>query len=168
MPLIGLFSGLNISASGLRAQRLRQNAIASNLANVETTRTSEGGPYKRRTVVLSAGQKEQDFRSVFTTEKLSGNTTRTNHMKIPGGSFPIVKENIGIGVNVDRIAEDTGDPRLVYDPSHPDANDEGYVAYPNINIVREMTNMISATRAYEANVSALSSTKSMISKALEI
>jgi flagellar basal-body rod protein FlgC len=168
MSLIGLFTGLNISATGLRAQRVRQNVIASNLANAETTRTPEGGPYKRQTVALSTGHDERDFRAVFPPEKLEGWNTQKEHMRIPGEEFPIVKEKIGTGVKVDRIEQDNGAPRLVYDPSHPDANTDGYVAYPNINVVKEMTDMISATRAYEANVTALSSTKSMLSKALEI
>lgn len=168
MSLIGLFSGINISASGLRAQRIRQNVIASNLANAETTRTPEGGPYRRQSVLLSAGNDEREFRAVFQPERMEGRTTKKLHMKIPGHKFPIVEENTGTGVKVDQIVQDKDEPRLVYDPSHPDANKEGYVAYPNINVVKEMTDMISATRAYEANVTALSSTKGMLNKALEI
>lgn len=168
MPMVGLFSGMNISASGLRAQRVRQNAIASNLANAETTRTPEGGPYKRQSVVLSTGMDQRDFRAVFPKEQMEGWNTDKEHMRIPGSKFPIIKEKIGTGVKVDQIAQDPGPARLVYDPSHPDANQDGYVAYPNINIVKEMTDMISATRAYEANATALSSTKGMLNKALEI
>ncbi len=168
MPLIGLFTGLNISATGLRAQRVRQNVIASNLANAETTRTPEGGPYKRQSVVLSTGHDEREFRAVFPPEHLEGWATQKQHMRIPGDEFPIVKERIGVGVRVAEIAQDNGAPRLVYDPSHPDANTEGYVAMPNINVVQEMTDMISATRAYEANATAVSMTKSMLGKALEI
>ena len=168
MPMIGLFSGLNISATGLRAQRVRQNVIASNLANAETTRTPEGGPYKRQSVVLSTGHDEKEFRAVFPQEQLEGWNTQKEHLRIPGDRFPIVKENIGTGVKVDAIEEDGSDARLVYDPTHPDANTEGYVAYPNINVVKEMTDMISATRAYEANVTAASMTKSMLAKAMEL
>lgn len=168
MALIGLFTGLNISATGLRAQRVRQNVIASNLANAETTRTAEGGPYKRQSVVLSTENDQRDFRSVFPPEHLAGWTTQKQHMRIPGDEFPIVHEKIGTGVRVTEIAQDNGAPRLIYDPSHPDANPDGYVAMPNINVVKEMTDMISATRAYEANASAISMSKSMLSKALEI
>lgn len=168
MPMIGLFSGLNISASGLRAQRVRQNVIASNLANAETTRTPEGGPYKRQSVVLSAGHDQRNFQAVFPQEKLEGWNTTEKHMRIPGGKVPIEDEKIGTGVKVDRIDQDTRDARMVYDPSHPDANSDGYVAFPNINVVKEMTDMISATRAYEANATALQSTKTMLMKALQL
>jgi len=168
MPLVGLFTGLNISATGLRAQRVRQNVIASNLANAETTRTPEGGPYKKQSVVLSTGHDEREFRAVFPPDRLAGWNTNKSHMRIPGDEFPLYKELVGTGVKVDEIAQDKGAPRLVYDPSHPDANKEGYVAYPNINVVSEMVDMISATRAYEANATAVSATKGMLNKALEL
>ncbi|OGJ86640.1 MAG: flagellar basal body rod protein FlgC [Candidatus Raymondbacteria bacterium RifOxyA12_full_50_37] len=168
MPLVGLFSGINISASGLRAQRIRQNVISSNLANAETTRTKEGGPYKRQFVVLESNPNERDYRMVFGPERLEGTATKRNHMGIPKPEFPIITEKIGAGVEVQQIAQDKAPPRLVYDPTHPDANEQGYVAMPNVNVVQEMTDMITATRAYEANATALGATKGMLMKALEI
>lgn len=168
MPLVGLFSGVNISASGLRAQRVKQNLIASNIANAETTRTNDGGPYKRQSAVMKADPTEFNYKLVFGPDKMDGTITKRNHMNIPKSAFPIITEKIGSGVMVDRIAEDESAPRLVYDPTHPDADTEGYVAMPNVNIVQEMTDMIAATRAYEANVQALTATKGMLMKALEI
>jgi len=168
MPLIGMFSGINISASGLRAQRVKQNIISTNLANAETTRTKEGGPYKRQTVVLESDPNEFDYRLVFGPDRMEGINTKRNHMRIPKPEFPIITEKVGAGVKIQQIAEDSSAPRLVYDPTHPDANKEGYVAMPNVNVVQEMTDMITATRAYEANVSAIASTKGMLMKALEI
>ncbi|OGS35106.1 MAG: flagellar basal body rod protein FlgC [Elusimicrobia bacterium RIFOXYB2_FULL_49_7] len=165
---MGLFSGINISASGLRAQRVKQNIIATNLANAETTRTKDGGPYKRQSVVLKENPDEFDYRQVFGPKRMEGNTTHRHHMAIPKPDFPIITEKIGSGVQVDSIEEDKEPARLVYDPTHPDANAEGYVAMPNVNVVQEMTDMIAATRAYEANVTAMGATKGMLMKALEI
>ena len=168
MPMVGLFSALNISATGLRAQRVRQNVIASNLANAETTRTEEGGPYRKQSVVLTADPTEVDQRFIFGPEKMPGMTSDNKHMRIPDPEFPIDEERIGSGVTVDAIVQDDSPPRLVHDPSHPDANEEGYVAMPNVNVVEEMVAMITATRSYEASVTAMNATKSMLMKALEI
>jgi flagellar basal-body rod protein FlgC len=168
MAMMGLFSGLNISASGLRAQRIAQNVISSNIANAETTRTEDGGPYKRQRVILEADPEEFDQRLVFGPEKMEGVRTQGGHMKIPDNEMAISKEYIGSGVKVVEIAQDESDAKLVYDPSHPDSNEEGYVAMPNVNVVQEMTDMIVATRAYEANATAFSSTKAMLMKALEL
>lgn len=168
MSMVGLFTSLNISASGLRAQRIRQNVIASNLANAETTRTAEGGPYKRQFVVLEADPKETDKRFVFGPKQLPGFTTDKEHMRIPNPELPLKKERIGSGVSVKEIQQDSSPPRLVYDPTHPDADAQGYVAMPNINVIQEMTDMLTATRAYEANVTAFNASKAMMMKALEI
>lgn len=137
-----LINSLGISASGLTAERLRMDLISGNIANINTTRTAEGGPYRRRVAVF-AEQLEQALRR--------------------GSSIPQ-----GKGVQVVGIMEDSSPPKLVYDPSHPDADEEGYVHLPNINIVNEMVDMITATRSYEANVTALNAGKSMALKALEI
>lgn len=133
---MSLFNSMNISASGLTAQRLRLDTIASNLANIETTRTNEGTPYRRQVPI---------FREIF------------DHYN-----------GISKGVEVVAIVRDNSPFRMVYDPGHPDANQEGYVLYPNVNPVVEMTDMISATRSYEANLSLIASAKSMFLKALEI
>lgn len=133
---MSLLKTMEISASGLTAQRLRLDIIASNLANVETTRTDEGVPYRRQVPV---------FREVL--DRVSG---------------------MSKGVEVIGIINDNSPFRMVYDPGHPDANQEGYVLYPNVNPVIEMTDMISATRSYEANLTLITSAKSMFLKALEI
>jgi len=140
------FSSLRISASGLEAQTKRMNTISSNIANAETTRTEEGGPYKRKDPIFAAIPDRESFGEIFQNE---------------------LDENAQ-GVQVVEISEDTRKPRLVYNPSHPDANPEGYVAMPNVNTVEEMANMISAQRSYEANVTAMNAAKSMAQKALEI
>jgi flagellar basal-body rod protein FlgC len=168
MSLIGLFTDLNISASGMRAQRIMQNTISSNLANVETTRTEKGGPYRRQFPVFSADSSQKDVRIVNQDIKLQGTTTQPNHMDIPPLGFPRDKRFFGNGVNVDEIREDSRPPKMVYDPAHPDADANGYVAMPNVNVVEEMTNMIAATRAYEANVTAFNASKSMYTQALQI
>ena len=140
------FGAMVISASGMTAQRLRTDIISQNIANVNTTRDSNGEPYKRRTVVFE--------------EK-------------PSNSFndylSVASSSIGNGVKVSQIVEDEDTPMtMVYDPSHPDADEDGYVMYPNVNTVTEMTNLIDASRSYEANVTAFNATKSMTMQALEI
>jgi flagellar basal-body rod protein FlgC len=168
MGMIDMFSGLSISASGLRAQRIRQNVISSNLANAETTSTKEGGPYNRKFVVLRENPADPEKRFVFGPDKMKGFTTHDNHIPIPDPGLPLGKDHIGSGVEVASIEQDSTPAKLVYDPSHPDANSEGYVALPNVNVVQEMTDMITATRSYEASVTAMNSTKAMLMKALDI
>ncbi|MBE5969609.1 MAG: flagellar basal body rod protein FlgC [Lachnospiraceae bacterium] len=144
---MGLFNSFNISASGMTAERLRTDVIANNIANSETTRTSNGGPYVRQTLVFEE-KRDSVFKNVF--ERAMGDYN-------------------GTGVKVDAIIQDTSTPvNLVYDPDHPDADENGYVTYPNVNIVTEMTNLIDATRAYEANVTAFNASKAIASKGLEI
>lgn len=167
MPLLeGLFSGLQISASGLRAQRIRQNTISSNLANAETTRTDKGGPYRRQFTVFEATSDKKDVRLLNKEVGLEGTRTKEKHLPIPASNFPGDTRFFGGGVRVAEIREDARPPRMVYDPAHPDANEEGYVAMPNVNVVEEMANMIAATRAYEANVTAFNATKNMLNQAL--
>ena len=168
MAMTGLFSGLNISATGLRAQRVRQNVIASNIANVETTRTPDGGPYKRQHVLLEADPLEFDQFLVKEENKLRGMKTQEGHIRIPQPEWPLSRENIGSGVKIVEIRQDEGPDKLVYRPDHPDADENGYLHLPNVNIVEEMVDMITATRAYEANTTAFNSTKSMLMKALDL
>lgn len=143
---MSIFKSFNISASALTAQRLRMDIISNNIANINTTRTAEGGPYQRQMPVFA----EQKPKFVLPTES---NDIRTR---------------VGAGVQVVGIKKETAPPKLVYNPNHPDANKDGYVAMPNINLVSEMVDMIEASRAYEANVTALNTSKSMALKALEI
>ncbi|MGE0616301.1 MAG: flagellar basal body rod protein FlgC [Bacteriovoracia bacterium] len=142
------FSSMRVSASGLEAQTKRLNTISSNVANAETTRDADGNiaPYKRRDPVLEAQVDRESFGEILQSA---------------------MDENVQ-GVQVTEIAEDTRPPRMVYNPSHPDANEEGYVAMPNVNTVEEMANMISAQRSYDANVNTLNAAKAMAQKALEI
>ena len=135
-----IFTSFDVSASALKAQRIRLNTISSNLANVETTSTPEGGPYKKKSVY-------------FQTKPISFKEEMDNSIQ---------------GVEVTKIIEDTEEPKQVYDPSHPDATEDGYVAMPNISVLKEMVDMMSATRAYEANTTVIKSAKRMALKALEI
>ena len=146
---MSLFGSLDVSASGLTAQRLRMDVIAENIANVETTRTETGGPYRRKTVLFQERGGMRPFAEFF-------NRAMNVGVKNPSG------------VRVSRIAEDLRPGAKVYEPGHPDADEDGYVTKPNVNIVEEMVNMISASRSYEANVTAFNATKSMITKTLEI
>lgn len=143
---MGVFSGMNISASGMTAQRTRLDIISENIANVNTTRDADGNVYNRKSVIFQ----EKDYPSF--NETLLG-----------------VTGSVGKGVKISQIIEDTEtEGRMVYDPSHPDADENGYVMYPNVNTVTEMTDMIDASRSYEANVTAFNASKNMQLKALEI
>lgn len=139
-----IFTTFDIAASGLRAQTTRLNTISSNLANAETTATPEGGPYKKKSVV-------------FQTENMPFNKHLANSMSTQTQ-----------GVKVAKIIEDNSPPQKVYDPSHPDAKEDGYVEMPNVSVLKEMVDMMSATRSYEANATTIKSAKRMALKALEI
>ncbi len=140
---MSFISSLRIAGSALKAQRQRMNTVTSNLANAETTRTEQGGPYKRRDPIFET--------------------------KSTGFEAAMVGAQTGAqGVEVTRIVEDHRDPRQVYDPDHPDADENGYVAMPNVSVVQEMVDMISAARSYEAATSAIATTKQMANAALEI
>ena len=145
---MGYFSSLEIGASALTAQRLRMDTISQNIANANTTRTDKGTPYRRRMVVF-----EEKTSTVPFSEYLS-KSSRDRY--------------IGSGVRVAKIVEDSSPFKKIYDPGNPDADAEGYVAMPNVDTITEMVNMISATRAYEANVTSINTTKSIAMKALEI
>lgn len=140
------FSSMNVSSSALTAERTRMNLISGNLANANTTRTPEGGPYKRKDAVFSATPIEKPF-----SRALNGATGQQ------------VRQ-----VQVSGIVEDQNPPRLQYDPSHPDADPQGYVAMPNVNVIEEMADMLTASRAYEANITAVQAAKNMALKTLEI
>jgi len=142
------FDALHISSSGLSAQRLRMNLISANLANMNTTRTKAGGPYRRKD-------------PVFAAETLNRGASFREMLDIR--QKELLKE-----VAVVDIVEDSRPPIKKYDPSHPDADENGYVSMPNINLMEEMVDMISATRSYEASVTAIQSAKDMALKALEI
>lgn len=150
---MGLFTSINIAATGMSVERLRTDVISNNIANTTTTRTQEGGAYRKQSVIV---------------EPISSSN--------PQWRFPFVDSELdngpGKGVRVREIVKDSEQGRMVYDPSHPDAiqsgPNKGYVEYPNVNIVNEMVNMISANRAYEANSSVIQGSKEMFASALEI
>lgn len=142
---MGLFQAIDASASGMTAERLRMDVISNNIANANTTRTTEGGPYRRQMVVFEPRSGQASFGQMLSQQM-----------------------NTGTGVRVTGITKDTAPFKLMYDPNHPDANREGYVEMPNVTIVSEMVDMITASRAYEANVTAVNAAKSMAMKALDI
>lgn len=144
--MLGFMSAMEITASGLTAERVRMNTLASNLANARTTSTEEGGPYRRHDPV---------FRAVPASERLSGVAAGEGS----AGAYLVEVPEIR--------ADDTPGP-LVYDPSHPDANEDGYVEMPNVSVVTEMVNLVTASRAYEAGVSMMDSVKSMARSAISI
>ena len=148
---MGLFDALNISGSALSAERLRMDVTAENLANANTTRGADGGAYRRKVVVL---EQQAGGGSTFGNQLASA-------MQRDGGQNPG-------GVQVRAIAEDTTPNRRVYDPGHPDADQQGYVEMPNVDSVTEMVDLISASRAYEANVTAMQAAKQMFTKTLEL
>ncbi len=149
---MGLFTSINIAASGMTAERLRTDVISDNIANASTTRTQDGGAFRRSRVVLAQKENGIDWRNPF----------------LPGH----LDRGAGKGVKVMGVEKDTSDFRLVYDPTNPDAiksgPKEGYVEYPNVNIVTEMVDLISASRSYEANSSVIQGSKEMFMRALEI
>ena len=142
-----MFDNFNISASGLTAQRLRMDVISENIANVNTTRNADGEPYRRKIPVFS--EKQGSFNQILNSKMAKGSSEAK-------------------GVEVDSIREDQSPLKMKYDPQHPDANENGYVAMPNVNVSSEMVDMISASRAYEANVTALETSKDMAQQALRI
>ena len=141
---MGAFDIFKISASGMKAQRKRMDIAASNLANVQTTNTEEGGPYRKKDVVFKAADVSDD-------KSFSGTLSK----KVEG-------------VEIESVKESDKPFQLVYNPSHPDANSEGYVTFPNVNLMEEMTDMTAAARAYEANVNVLNTTKDMFLKTLDL
>ena len=142
---MSLFSALSTGASGMAAQRARAELLTENLANAETTRTPEGGPYRRKDVIFTSTEVGSPFASVFSSEL----------------------ETAG-GVTVADLVTDTRDPERRYLPGHPDADGEGYVAFPRVNPAEDMVDLMSAARGYEANVAAISAVKDMIARSLDL
>ena len=143
---MSIFSSINTSASALTAERTRMDVISKNLANANTTRTQNGDPYKRQVVILKQAENQSSFKSIFQSKMNKSSK----------------------GVEISAIVEDDTPFRQVYDPGHPDADGKGYVKMSNVDTITEMVDMIGATRSYEANATAISTTKNMLLKALEI
>lgn len=143
---MSLLSALSVSASGMSAQRTRAELLVENLANAETTRTPDGGPYKRKDAVFTSAAQSSPFAAVFQTEMDSGVD----------------------GVQVSDVIEDSSDPQKRYLPGHPDADSDGYVAFPNINPAEDMADLMSASRGYDANVAAMTALKDMILRSIDL
>ncbi|MBM7560578.1 flagellar basal body rod protein FlgC [Fusibacter tunisiensis] len=144
---MGFFNSINVSATGLTAERLRMDLISENIANANTTRTASGTPYRRKVAVFRA-QEASSFEQMLNSAK--------------------GLQTLGQGVEIAGIVEDQAPFKKEYNPDHPDADAEGYVSLPNVEVVNEMINLISASRAYESNITAVNTTKAMVMKALEI
>ncbi|HSR70143.1 MAG TPA: flagellar basal body rod protein FlgC [Acidobacteriota bacterium] len=143
----GLFSALDVSASALHANRRRMELLVTNIANSQTTRTAEGGPYRRKDVVFMSTPM-QDFRNLY---------------------LSLLEEEPQLeGVRVSRVVVQEGEPQLRYQPNHPDANGQGFVAYPDINPIEEMANLMGATRSYEANIKAFEAVKEIVQRSIDL
>ena len=139
-------TSMKISSSGLNVQRKLMETVSSNLANIETTRTPEGGPYRRKEVVVSALPLEENFNEMLKSE---------------------LGENV-LQTMITDIIEDQNEPKLVFNPNHPDANEAGYVAMPNVDLMTEMVNLVTSTRGFEANVTAMNAAKAMAQRAIDL
>lgn len=162
----GLMGAIDISSKGLSVQRAKMNAVADNIANAETTETVEGGPYRRKRVFVSEVKENQKFSQVL--KRADNRLTRTHAGHRSGGLRPAGRKVEISGVEGQEVQDPSSSFQLVHDPSHPQADAEGYVKMPDIEIINEMVDMMAATRAYEANTVAISSSKQMARDALEI
>lgn len=145
---MNLFSALSVSASGMSAQRQRTELLVENLANAETTRTPEGGPYRRKDVVFAADPDASSFSSLYQSASAA--------------------DDPGVGVRVAQVVTDTREPEKRYMPGHPDADPDGYVSFPRMNPSEDMVDLLGASRSYQANVSAISAVKDMLQKSMEL
>jgi flagellar basal-body rod protein FlgC len=142
---MSLFSALSVGASGMAAQRARAELLVENMANAETTRTPEGGPYRRKDVVFESGSVESPFSSIFSAQL-----------------------NAPTGVGISDVITDDSQPERRYMPGHPDADQDGYVAFPNMNPAEDMVNLMGSARSYEANVAAIGAVKDMIQRSIDL
>lgn len=161
-----LFSSLKISGSGLSVFRHKMNVVAENLANAETTKTSAGGPYMKKTLKISAKPTAEKFAGELKSAAVT--LTRTNQQHIAALPAKFGKGENVFYANGKETVDKNQEPRMVYDPSHPDANADGFVAMPNVDPLIEMVEMMAASRAYEANLAAIQAVKTMTNKALDI
>ena len=162
----GLFSSIKISASGLRGQRTKMDVVARNLANAETSKTADGTPYRRQRAIF-----EQVLGEKVSANAMSSGTDNRLSRTHPAHMSTTISSGTQSGGGIESqvsVADDSSDFRVVYDPGHPDADEGGYVLMPNVNPISEMVDMITASRAYEANVSAVQTAKNMFNDALKI
>ena len=164
--MAGILNAIKVSAAGLSVQRAKMNAVAENIANAETTKTRAGGPYRRQAVVVSENRQKQKFSTLMQEAGSKLTRTNTKHMtsagKTAGGSIEISK----VQWKTEQAASDAF--KLIYEPSHPHADEDGYVKMPDVEIITEMVDMMAASRTYEANTVAISAAKNMASEALDI
>ncbi len=164
--MAGILSAIEISSRGLSVQRAKMNTVAQNIANAETVETKEGGPYRRKRVIVSEEKVKGNFNSLV--KEAGVRLARTNKLHLRGKSI-VTGDTVELSmVEGKEVTDPDSSFRLVYDPSHPDADDEGFVKMPDIEIVNEMVDMIAASRAYEANTVAISAAKKMAKDALDI
>lgn len=154
---MNIFRIFSVAGAGMSAQRTRMSVVAGNLANAETTRTPEGGPYRRRNVFFRAVPLPNDFPSLLRAQTARPLQLRQRDPQVDVNSVEVIK-----------VQASTRAPRKTYDPQHPDADAEGYVSYPDINTMEEMTDLLSATRSYEANLTTFNTTKALVRKLLEM
>ncbi len=162
----GIFRAIEISSSGLSAQRQKMNVVSENIANAQTTRTADGGPYKRQRVQFKEDPDYAPFGKVLNRASVSMRRTKSGHMVNPYRKST-QRDNVS-PVDAKTFVDPNQEPRRVFDPSHPDADAEGYVAMPDVNIVTEMVDMMIASRGYEANITAVESAKRMAQRALNL
>jgi flagellar basal-body rod protein FlgC len=169
---MNLFGIMETSSGAMRAERMRAEVVAANMANVETTHTSDGGPYRRQHVVFAANQGDASFlSSMVSASGASGTGSLASSSQLTPGMTALSGDGsraIAPGVEISGVVEDNSPPQRRYDPGHPDADASGYVSYPDINPVTEMVDLMGATRAYGLNSSAVQAEKSMISSSLDI
>lgn len=162
----GLFNSIEISATGMTLQRQKMDVVSQNIANVDTTRTDKGGPYRRRRVMVAAAEEAVPFKNMISKSRTELARTDPKHL---GGTVKSRQETIEVAKAEGREVEDPASSyRLVHDPGHPDADEKGFVKVPDIEIINEMVDMISASRAYEANTTAVLTAKEMAKNALSI
>lgn len=162
----GLFNAIDVSASGMTLQRRKMDVVAQNIANAETTRTEQGGPYRRRRVIVSELKENVPFRTLMTKASSRLAITNSGHMS---GVGALSRDSVKISkVQSEEIEDSATGFLLVHDPDHPDANDDGMVRMPDIQIVNEMVDMMTASRAYEANTTVVLASKEMARNALDI
>lgn len=162
----GIFDAIEVSSKGLSVQRARMNVVAKNIANAETTETPEGGAYRREQLVVENDNKRVSFQSHLKLARSNIARTHDRHLPAKGTNATIHRNKHEVDMEV--VQDSPDNARLIYDPSHPNANEDGYVEYPNVEIVYEMVDMMEASRNYEANTVAISSAKKMAERALDI
>jgi flagellar basal-body rod protein FlgC len=164
---MNLFGLMETSGSAMQAERMRAEVVAANMANAETTRTASGGPYRRQEVVFAASRGDQNFLESMSAASANAGAPASASAALPLLPLPGTPE-VAPGVHIAQVVEDPSAPLKRYDPGHPDAGPDGYVAYPDINPLTEMVDLMGATRAYGLNGSAVQAEKGMITSALEI